>query len=127
MLSAVSQQVQTIQEALKSQQEDGSIVNIYLGGKEVCVSGNFYHHESRLRWSRKPTGQLEETLPFYGHDVTRSSADCRSDAFLSRIQNGQEAGQENSALLQNVRRATVEPVPLRFRSSCSEVRAGVFW
>lgn len=102
MLSAVSQQVQTIQEALKSQMEAAQEGNIGGGSKEfygaallmrpklnlfrshcgiggetsasVPRHGDFHYDESGLRRTFELTRQFEEALQVPRHDNTGPSA-----------------------------------------------------
>ena len=95
-------------------------------GQSLAGHGHLHHDESGLRRTLEPSRQFEETLPIAGHDVAGSPAHCRSDALLAGLPDGRETGPEDRSLFQTLRRAIIQPVALRFRSSCPQICFGNF-
>ena len=143
MLSAVSQQIQTIQEALRQQSASNkSRRSVNVEHVDVlCLRhaedrnrrqddhrefehGHFHHDESWLRWPLEPARQSEDALPKLGDDRARQGSHRASDALLPRLSSSGDSLEENRSAVHLVERTTIESVALRFRPTLAEERAG---
>jgi len=110
ILSAVSQQIQTIQLGLQSLSDTGK-ATIDLTGRSfelhkdtgkprffASYSRYFHNYESWLCRPFEPPRQSQKALQKCRHDQARQRIDNSSDVIFTRVSDGEEVGDENRSI-----------------------------